>query len=181
MSWVDCQRCGAVVAKEAWDEHELGHASGAIKTLSVVDAMLFNARARRAQRAVMPSPWAARWARVRGWFRVDTPFKRTAWALVAFVLLGVNVARERFWGAVAAAFTLLWILVVAGCSSEEDAARALRGHGFDAIDVRYSFMEGWSCGDGETGYEFRAKNARGERVGGTVCCGQFAKACTVRF
>jgi hypothetical protein len=70
-------------------------------------------------------------------------------------------------------------LVLVGCTCEDASSQALRGHGFSDIEwTGYSFF---ACSEDDTfSTGFRAKNARGETVEGTVCCGVF-KNCTVRF
>ena len=46
MRFVDCQRCGAVVAEDRWKNHLAEHASGQLKTLSVEECLQVNAAAR---------------------------------------------------------------------------------------------------------------------------------------
>lgn len=71
-------------------------------------------------------------------------------------------------------------LLLVSCTTEADTVRTLRANGFTDIQTT-----GWSpfvCSKDDT-FEtgFRAKNARGETVTGTVCCGFLTKGCTVRF
>lgn len=74
----------------------------------------------------------------------------------------------------------LWCLPLVGCVTSEDEARsALRKHGFTNISVDGWAL--WGCGEQDkVGQRFTAKNAQGEPVDGTVCCGVL-KGCTIRF
>lgn len=69
-----------------------------------------------------------------------------------------------------------------GCGDGSGAARAVEAHGFK--DVRLGDHPWWACGKGDShwnSYEFTAINPAGKPVSGAVCCGVWAKACTVRF
>ena len=71
-------------------------------------------------------------------------------------------------------------LMLVGCTSKEDANRALRSQGFTDIHITgYDFL---SCSKDDfyhTG--FTAKNMQGITVRGTVCSGLIFKSATVRF
>jgi hypothetical protein len=81
------------------------------------------------------------------------------------------------------AFSLILFALVgagtAGCTDDTGARRALESQGF--TDVELTGYDAFSCGRDDTfSTGFRAKNPRGARVKGTVCCGVM-KSCTVRF
>lgn len=71
------------------------------------------------------------------------------------------------------------LLVVAGCTSENEASRVLRGAGYKDVQFTgYSFFacgkdDGWSTG-------FRAVGPTGQQVSGTVCSG-LLKGATIRI
>jgi hypothetical protein len=74
-----------------------------------------------------------------------------------------------------------WLIVAAltlGCTSDEAARRALEASGF--TDVQLTGFEWFGCGTEDFHNGFIAKNPRGQRVSGIVCCG-WVKNCTVRF
>ena len=68
------------------------------------------------------------------------------------------------------------------CTDPEQARRVLESEGhFTHIEFKDGY-QWWTCGDGDayaTG--FTAKNRHGKIVDGTVCCGWWAKDCTVRW
>jgi len=72
------------------------------------------------------------------------------------------------------------LLLLTGCTSQQDAERALDGAGFTNIQMTgYNFM---ACSEDDfyhTG--FVAKNPQGNTVSGTVCSGMLFKSATVRF
>lgn len=71
-------------------------------------------------------------------------------------------------------------LLACSCTDSSSAQRTLKAHGFTDIETTGYSM--FSCGEDDfskTG--FRAKNAQGAAVEGTVCCGLVVKDCTVRF
>jgi hypothetical protein len=71
-------------------------------------------------------------------------------------------------------------LALAACTDDEGARRSLESQGF--TDVQIGGYDAWSCGnDDTTATKFTAKNQAGKRVSGTVCCGLWAKGCTVRW
>ncbi len=76
--------------------------------------------------------------------------------------------------------TILFGLFALACTDESGARKALNAQGFSDIEIT-----GWdalSCGKDDTSSTgFRAKNVKGERVEGVVCCGLLFKNCTVRF
>lgn len=71
------------------------------------------------------------------------------------------------------------IVALTGCTSEQDARRALEAEGFTVIEITgYRFF---GCGDDDafkTG--FVATNQGGKRVEGVVCSGWF-KSATIRY
>jgi hypothetical protein len=74
---------------------------------------------------------------------------------------------------------LLSLIALTGCTSENDAHRALTSMGF--TDIKMTGWKPFRCSkddDFDTG--FSAKNQKGELVTGTVCSG-FFKGSTVRF
>lgn len=70
-------------------------------------------------------------------------------------------------------------IILAACSNSDASRRALEQQGFTDIETT-----GWSpmsCSDDDTfSTGFKATNAQGQRVSGTVCCG-WLKNCTVRW
>lgn len=84
------------------------------------------------------------------------------------------------WTVVAVLLLLLTVLAVNGCKVTDGRAReVLEKQGFTNIDLGGA---SWlSCDRFETSREFIATNSAGKRVSGTVCCGVFGKACTVRW
>ena len=77
-------------------------------------------------------------------------------------------------------FVAMLAAVMAGCSSSEDAHRALENAGFSNIQITgYNWL---SCGKDDfyhTG--FIATNPAGKTVEGTVCSGLLIKDATIRF
>jgi len=72
------------------------------------------------------------------------------------------------------------ILVLAGCTSKQDAERALKAQGFNDIKVTgYDFLACSSDDFYHTG--FTATNTNGKIVRGTVCSGILFKNATIRF
>lgn len=76
--------------------------------------------------------------------------------------------------------TLLLVLCVFGCTDDDATRSTLQKAGYtDVIPGGYSWF---SCSkEDKLQTKFTAKNPRGERVSGTVCCGLVLKACTIRF
>lgn len=75
---------------------------------------------------------------------------------------------------------VLLVALVAGCTSSEDAMRALSAQGF--TDVRLTGYKWFACGEGDfyhTG--FIATSPTGREVSGVVCSGLLFKNATVRF
>lgn len=71
------------------------------------------------------------------------------------------------------------IVVLAGCSSENEARRVLAGQGYTNINTTgYAFFGCDEKDDFHTGFEAISPN--GSRVEGVVCSG-FLKGATVRF
>lgn len=79
-------------------------------------------------------------------------------------------------------YALIAIAAVAllACTDDDNTFRTLKASGFTDIAVTgYSWFE---CGEGDAYHTgFVAKNTKGDRVEGTVCCGLWFKGCTVRF
>lgn len=71
-------------------------------------------------------------------------------------------------------------LIATACTNESATVRTLQQQGFTSIETT-----GWSafeCGEDDTySTGFRATNAQGRLVEGTVCCGLIAKGCTIRW
>lgn len=78
----------------------------------------------------------------------------------------------------ASLLALALAVLCSACTDDERTERAPRAAGFTQIEMTgYSFH----CGEhDEFATGFRAKNASGEFVDGSVCCGIF-KGCTVRW
>ena len=81
--------------------------------------------------------------------------------------------------------SILFVVLVAlglltGCTDDAAAIRTARAHGFH--DIHTTGWSPFSCSDDDTTKTgFRAKNAAGETVEGTVCCGLVFKNCTLRI
>lgn len=71
-------------------------------------------------------------------------------------------------------------IMLSGCVTETKTLKTLDNGGFEEAEIT-----GWkpfSCGQDDwfkTG--FKAKNANGKEITGTVCCGLIFKDCTIRF
>lgn len=86
---------------------------------------------------------------------------------------------QKFISTTIIAFILALPLLTA-CTDDAKAREVLQRQGF--TDVRPTGYVWFACSEDDglhTG--FRAKNAQGQEVEGVVCCGLFAKACTVRW
>ena len=69
-------------------------------------------------------------------------------------------------------------VLVVGCSSSDDATRALKAQGFTHIQTRVTFF---GCDEGDASKtRFSAKNTKGEIVTGVVCSNQL-KGSTIRY
>lgn len=76
-------------------------------------------------------------------------------------------------------FAIIVIASLAGCSAPERAKRVLDNSGYTEIEI--TGYSPFSCGEDDTfSTGFKAKNANGKVVEGTVCSGWF-KDGTVRF
>ena len=74
---------------------------------------------------------------------------------------------------------LIAIVFMSGCTSPQDADRALSAQGFS--DITYTGYDFMACSEDDIYHTgFRAKNPQGRYVSGTVCSGIFKNA-TVRF
>lgn len=75
---------------------------------------------------------------------------------------------------------IVMLLALIGCTDETNTRRTLDSAGYTDIEVTgYEWLE---CGKDDTYHTgFRAKNPKGQVVTGTVCCGMWAKGCTIRF
>lgn len=75
---------------------------------------------------------------------------------------------------------LLACLVLAACTSENDAERALRAEGF--TDIQYTGYSWFACSKDDFYHSgFRAKNREGKTVEGVVCSGLVFKNATIRY
>lgn len=74
------------------------------------------------------------------------------------------------------------VLFLSGCSvSKETAITVLQAHGFVPVELAEG-ADLLSCGPGEPiSRGFIAKNAYGEEIQGTICCGLLFTKCTLRF
>jgi len=72
------------------------------------------------------------------------------------------------------------LALLVGCTDEYNTVRTLESAGYTEVQTTgYIFLE---CGEGDTFHTgFTATNPKGRRVSGTVCCGLWAKGCTIRF
>ena len=71
------------------------------------------------------------------------------------------------------------LLLMSACTNEKKTRETLDNHGFSKIQTGgYAWLQ---CGEQDF-YQtkFKAVNASGKKISGTVCCGIF-KGCTVRF
>lgn len=74
---------------------------------------------------------------------------------------------------------LIGLLLLTGCTSDNRSIKTLNKAGY--TNIKTTGYKIFACGKGDyfhTG--FRAKNAGGQVVTGTVCCGVI-KGCTIRF
>lgn len=73
----------------------------------------------------------------------------------------------------------IFLLSSCACSDEDAARRTLLDAGYS--DVRTTGWAMLGCGeDDSTSTGFVAKNPKGRRVEGVVCCGFWGKGCTIR-
>lgn len=98
-----------------------------------------------------------RWSRVENFFKV----------------VGTLIALGAFFG----------ISTYVGCNGcetpDKEAIEAIESQGMTHPTLGGHNMG--ACHDEETSRQFTATNAQGQRVSGTVCCGQFTKGCTIRW
>lgn len=82
-------------------------------------------------------------------------------------------------GLCALAAIALAAILLAGCTDPDGARKALEDAGLTPIAVGgYS----WACGrDDDYATRFKAQNAKGKFVAGTVCSGAFFKGKTIRY
>lgn len=74
---------------------------------------------------------------------------------------------------------IVLLLVLVGCTADEEATRTLHNSGF--TDVQTTGYLPFKCAkDDYFSTGFTAKNPRGQVVSGVVCCGAL-KSCTIRF
>jgi hypothetical protein len=76
--------------------------------------------------------------------------------------------------------SILGMLILTGCTSQQDAERALNAQGFTNVKITGYNM--FDCSEDDfyhTG--FTAKNAQGNLVSGTVCSGMVFKSATIRY
>ena len=72
------------------------------------------------------------------------------------------------------------VMMLGGCTNESATIKTLRSAGF--TDIKTTGYEFFECGEDDTYHTgFTAKNPQGQQVTGTVCCGFWAKGCTIRF
>lgn len=77
------------------------------------------------------------------------------------------------------ALCLIVILLLAGCTSESNAQRALQAAGYK--DIRMTGYRFFGCSEDDfshTGFEATGQN--GQRISGVVCSGLFFKGSTIR-
>lgn len=73
---------------------------------------------------------------------------------------------------------LFVIISLVSCTDSGESQRVLTDEGYEQIEI--TGYSPFKCGkDDMSSTGFRAKNAKGNVVTGTVCCG-FLKGCTVR-
>jgi len=72
------------------------------------------------------------------------------------------------------------LLLLSGCTNKNDMDRALEAQGFTNIqETGYNFF---SCSQDDFYHSgFKATNAQGKSVEGTVCSGILFKSATIRF
>lgn len=79
----------------------------------------------------------------------------------------------------------LCLLLLVACQPgplSEEVTRTLRAHGFD--ELAPAPYRTFVCSDSDSEWAsqgFTARNVRGEKVTGMVCCGLYRKGCTIRF
>ncbi len=74
---------------------------------------------------------------------------------------------------------LCLVVLISGCTDEDASRRALMSQGFS--DIEFTGYEAFACSQDDTFHTgFVAKNPKGDKVKGVVCCG-LLKSCTVRF
>lgn len=73
----------------------------------------------------------------------------------------------------------LLVLCLLSCTDAENSTRILKDEGYTKIEIT---GYGWfGCSSDDTySTEFAATSVSGSRVTGVVCCGVFAKGCTIR-
>lgn len=75
---------------------------------------------------------------------------------------------------------LIAVLLLAGCTSETDARRALEAEGFK--DIKVTGYDWFACAKDDTFHTgFTATNREGKHVSGVVCSGLLFKGATVRY
>ena len=75
---------------------------------------------------------------------------------------------------------LIAMALVAGCTNNQHAQQVLSRSGYTEIEMTGYRM--WDCSDDDTVHDgFRAKGPTGQVITGVVCCGLWAKNCTVRI
>lgn len=75
---------------------------------------------------------------------------------------------------------LLFALLFASCTDEEQARRVLENQGYTKIQI--TGYKHFSCGkDDSTSTGFNAMSPADKPVSGVVCCGLWLKNCTIRF
>lgn len=75
---------------------------------------------------------------------------------------------------------LIALLLLAGCTSETDARRALEAEGYK--DIQITGYDWFACAKDDTFHTgFKAKNRDGKTVSGVVCSGLIFKSATIRY
>lgn len=75
---------------------------------------------------------------------------------------------------------LIAALLLAGCTSENDAMRALQADGYK--DIRLTGYDWFACSKDDTFHTgFTATNRDGKKVSGVVCSGLIFKSATIRY
>lgn len=76
-------------------------------------------------------------------------------------------------------YLILLLILFIGCTDANRTKKTLESSGF--TDIETGGFNLFACGkDDNFATDFTAKNANGQKVSGTVCCG-ILKGCTVRF
>lgn len=74
---------------------------------------------------------------------------------------------------------IIAVLLISGCSSSNDAQKALKAAGY--TDIQTHGKAFFACSKDDTfATKFSATNSKGERVSGAVCSG-WLKGSTIRF